>query len=314
MPKTSYIQPLEVAREEETLLNDHLLTIWSIQSDWSGRLEVSLWFAVLSSLLCAAGTISASDEITSAHTRETIMPDALDVFVDVASLSDGKDKLSKIVQYLLKLIIWRRTILKREPWPEVTRIQKLLSEGRKAFRCTETFKDLKAAREPLEEDIHSSLGKIEYASNILSVLSSFSESFCFISKLCNWNVEKVKKWEPWGDVCWAISCVCDLVLNHVARKRLETRRTQLSAIMYMNSHNMVTSEGEKEKEKMKKMDYEMNTLQINQYKLTFDLIAAYLFARDIDDQWPGTIAITGIFSACLGLLKLIRKSKLKLGC
>lgn len=35
----------------------------------------------------------------------------------------------------------------------IRRIQKLLSEGRKAFRCTETFKDVKAAREPLEEDI-----------------------------------------------------------------------------------------------------------------------------------------------------------------
>lgn len=173
------------------------------------------------------------------------------------------------------------------------------------------------------------MGKIEYTSNVLSVISSFMESFCFICKLCNWNVEKAKKYEPLGDTCWAISCICDLILNHVARKRLETQRTQLSARLYINSHNLASSndgdragqmalmnagEKDKEVEKVKKIEYEISTLQINKYKLGFDLIAAYLFARDIDDEWPGTIAITGIFSACLGLLKLIRKSRMKLGC
>lgn len=72
--------------------------------------------------------------------------------------------------------------------------------------------------------------------------------------------------------------------------------------------------GEKEDllTKERKMEFDCKNLQISQVKLVLDLIAACIFSKDADDRYPGTIAITGFFSASLGFLKLIRKSRLKL--
>mmetsp|Transcript_10474 Transcript_10474/g.14343 ORF Transcript_10474/g.14343 Transcript_10474/m.14343 type:complete len:235 (+) Transcript_10474:1098-1802(+) len=229
------------------------------------------------------------------------------LIANILALTDGRDKLTKAVQYSLKIVIWIYSIRKWSPSPRVKSVSKVLSESRKVFRIGNFCKDLESIFLKSQEEVLY-LQVCDKGSQIFNFFSTLFENSGFIGKILDLP-SPYNKWcefiDQLGDLSWAVAIVFDLILNWNQFAKVNQKKEELlKSNVILSQEEKVTNE--------KQLTAIQNTrygLLLTLWKLLADLPVAASFGFKLDN--PATIGFGGLISALLGLYKIVLKFEQK---
>lgn len=132
------------------------------------------------------------------HSQDAPHMSTLDLFVHTLESTDGRDKITKVVQYLGKILLQfykSQNKQKNALAIGLSRVVSALSDGRRCFRIGRFVGDL--------EELLSG-GPLEKVQGAIGLVSDVSENFCWLYGI--WKDGEVPEWverfEQLGDVCW----------------------------------------------------------------------------------------------------------------
>ena len=139
------------------------------------------------------------------HKDGVLISSNLDILVHTLETTDGRDKLTKIIQYVGKLILLylkSKSLHNHSQSQNLKRVVETLSNARRCFRVGRFLGDI--------EDLLEGT-KLEKIQGAFGLVSDISENFCWIYNV--WNEkenETVNKIEQFGDFCWFLETAISL--------------------------------------------------------------------------------------------------------
>jgi len=232
------------------------------------------------------------------------------ILLDLLSLSDGRDKSLKIVQYALNIIIWRLSFTQikgNEFEKSCQTLQKTLSDSRKVFRLGNWISVWKEVKQGPNWGNSFFLRIILYISKVCALITSSSDDTSWFLKATGSKNPYREKISQWGDIAWTITICCELVnlaleqyKNYIKVQKVRTLQYNQDGVAKI-SVDPTTSETQ-----LQSIYRERWLIFINQVKLLCDLPVASSHGFSLDTN-PGIIAISGFISSSCGLYKVYSK-------
>jgi hypothetical protein len=151
----------------------------------------------------------------------------MEPFLKTLAIADGRDKLTKGLQYLGKLIAW--VLMTREKFsnnqiiPILERIAKMLSDARKIFRIGNWLTNVhKLGIGSNPKDFPNAvMQRIDMWNTIFGMASSFTDDMALLIRMWNGSPSiLVRRLEIICNLCWTMSILCEFYMT--APKLFET--------------------------------------------------------------------------------------------
>jgi hypothetical protein len=210
----------------------------------------------------------------------------------VLALTDGRDKSLKVVQYVLKVLLWLR-------WTRDLQLSKSLvtqlSLSRRLIRLAHVL-------EPLS-DVQGVISSRHLPQTLnvgASLLSDLADDILCFGKLGILGDSWTRRAGLLSDRAWLLTILLDLVAAQDSLSRLSHALSHASP-----STETLDSDLEKKRESLKQ---KLFLQRISIAKLYADLVFCTIDVLDLGDRVsPGWQALTGLTSALLGTYKLVLK-------
>ncbi|RKO92519.1 peroxisomal biogenesis factor 11-domain-containing protein [Blyttiomyces helicus] len=224
-------------------------------------------------------------------------------------LTDGRDKLMKITQYSLKVILWAR-LLSKETHPVATpRAEKTVSHlslTRKIIRLAQWTDQVSELKEILDEatagetDIRTLRNFLGIFNSTLGLANGFADDIICYGKmgLIEKNSMWVKRATPLADQLWYVTILLDFYENRMSARDQARKIVKLKSLKDAPAKDL------------KKACDAAKMLNLNVVKLAADFTFCTIDVFFLEDRWglsPGWQACTGLLSGSIGTYKLWKK-------
>lgn len=259
-------------------------------------------------------------------------------------LNDGRDKCMKIVQYTIKLLLWRQILIgkrygtgRENITSNCTKLASEFSKTRALIRLgnsLNSFNDMLDSFNDLPPLFSTKL--VSQGSHMNSYLTTLNAVLGFFNCIADDAVAfgkigilqdkvKRKKWDKMADRLWFATIFLDINENRIQRFKQNHKITkckkELSSLLDIG-HDSMELDTKKTKDypsKVAELRSTLKGLQEKQYyyqvsfvKLIMDLIFCSVDIFGLEDKGfvgPGTQIISGLASGLIGFKKLYMKNK-----
>jgi len=224
--------------------------------------------------------------------------------VAIFNLSDGRDKLLKVAQYSIKIIIWGLSFKKI---PEnldtaFNSLQKVLSDSRRVFRIGNWITAWNDVYRGISYEKHLFLEITSFLSMIGVLITSCCDDVSWFLKSVGSTSSHREKVSQVGDIAWTFSLVLDLIPQTKDLFESYLKEKQLKMVRHQNGE-VYFAQSSVNKNQLHAIYKERWMLYLNEIKSLADLPIAVTYGFNLKTN-PGIIAISGFISALLGLYKI----------
>jgi len=215
------------------------------------------------------------------------------ILVSILNLSDGRDKVLKIVQYSIKFIIWGLSFKKSSETLDkaFNSLQKVLSDSRRVFRIGNWITAWNDVYRGINYEKHLFLEIASFLSMIGVLITSCCDDVSWFLKSIGSTSSHREMISQAGDISWTFSLVLDLIPQTKDLFESYLKEKQLELVRHQNENQLHA------------IYKERSMLYLNEIKSLADLPIAVTYGFNLKTN-PGIIAICGLISALLGLYKI----------
>lgn len=212
------------------------------------------------------------------------------IFKRILALTDGRDKLMKVIQYTAKFLLWKYPSTDSEMKSKAKIISSQFSTIRKVIRLAHFLEPLNEGYDIMRSAKYATTAeKLAPLGAIIGICNDISDDLICLSKIGLIAKEHSKRLTPISDRLWLFSIFIDIQANLEATNKL-----------------ISTQDFKKDPKAIQKVYLN----RISLAKLISDLIFCTVDVFEMDGKVsPAWQIMTGLLSASLGTMKLYIKNK-----